>query len=72
MSAPFKSFRVSACGERHAYFEILVQPGYWRRGEEALVEEQRLFIREAIANALERLEKEQGESSEQSKTKKEH
>lgn len=56
MSAPFSSFRVETSGKHYGHFEVLVSPAHWLHGEEALAEEQRRFIREAIA---EKLEKEQ-------------
>ena len=64
MSTPFKCFRVTADGEHYAHFEVAVIPAHWLRGEEGLVEEQRRFIREAITEKLERLERAQHNETE--------
>jgi hypothetical protein len=54
MSAPFESFRVTTAGQHYGHFEVSVCPAHWVRGEDADVEKQRRFIREAIAEKLER------------------
>jgi hypothetical protein len=63
MSGPFKCFRVTASGDPYAFFQVAVIPAHWLRGEENQVEAQRRFIREAITEKLERLEREQGDET---------
>jgi len=55
MNTPFEEFFVEAAGDVQVHFIVGVQPSHWsRRGQDADIEAQRLFIQQAVAEKLQR------------------